>query len=127
MEENGYKSNLWLYDAEAETYSQLTTFDKEKGFSWLDDETILFPGMRNPKDKERVGKGEVFTVFYKISINGGEAREAFRIPMAVHQIKKVDSTRFLLTATFNAQRPSLQGMSDEEKTEELKRRKEEKD
>src|SRR5690554_6475248 len=127
MEENGYKSNLWLYDAEAETYNQLTTFDKEKGFSWLDDETILFPGMRNPKDKERVGKGEVFTVFYKISINGGEAREAFRIPMAVHQIKKVDSTRFLLTATFNAQRPSLQGMSDEEKTEELKRRKEEKD
>lgn len=127
LEENGYNSNLWLHDVKAGTSSQLTAFDKEKGFIWLNDEHILFPGMRNPKDKEKAGNGEVFTVFYKISIKGGEAREAFRVPLGIRGIKKLDDTRFLFTATYNANRPSLEGMSDEEKGKELKNRKEDKD
>ena len=124
MEENGYNSNLWLLDVKANKYSQLTAFDKEKGFLWLDNEHILFPGMRNPKDKEKVTNGEVISVFYKISIKGGEAREAFRIPLTVSGIKSVDGTRFLLTATYNPNRPSLEGMTDEDKAKELKKRKE---
>ena len=127
LEENGYKSNLWLYDVSNGRYSQLTAFDKEKGFIWLDDEHILFPGMRNPRDKEKAESGQEFTVYYKISIKGGEAREAFRIPLAVGSIKKLDAARFLLTATFNTHRPSLEEMSDEERAKELKRRKEDKD
>lgn len=127
MEENGYISNLWLYEVKADRYFQLTAFDKEKGFIWLDDEHLLFPGMRNPKDKEKAGNGEVFTVYYKISIRGGEAREAFRIPLAVRNMVKLDHTQFLLTATFNPKRPSLEGMAEEEKARELRKRKEEKD
>lgn len=127
MEDNGYNSNLWLYDVAGDSCTQLTAFDKEKGFIWLDDENILFPGMRNPKDKEKAKGGEVFSVYYKISIKGGEAQEAFRVPLAVKGIKVLPDNRYLLTATFNPNKPSLDGMSDEEKTKELKRRKEEKD
>ncbi len=127
LEENGYQSNLWLYDVRGGQYSQLTAFDKEKGFIWLDDEHILFPGMRNPRDKEKADSGQLFTVYYKISIHGGEAREAFRIPLAVESIKKLDATRFLFTATFNPNRPSLEEMTDEDRAKELKKRKEEKD
>ncbi len=127
LEGNGYQSNLWLYDVRGGQYSQLTAFDKEKGFIWLDDEHILFPGMRNPRDKEKADSGQLFTVYYKISIHGGEAREAFRIPLAVESIKKLDATRFLFTATFNPNRPSLEEMTDEDRAKELKKRKEEKD
>jgi len=127
LEENSYKSNLWLYDVKEKNYTQLTAFDKEKGFIWLDDENILFPGMRNPRDKEKLEGGEVFTVFYKINIHGGEAREAFRVPLAVRSFKNLDGTRFLLTATYNPNKPSLEEISDEEKAKELKKRKEERD
>ncbi len=127
MEDNDYNSNLWLYDVAGDGYTQLTAFDKEKGFIWLDDENILFQGMRNTKDKEKAKGGEVFSVFYKISIKGGEAQEAFRIPLAVKGIKLLADNRFLLTATYNPNRPSLDGMNDEEKAKELKKRKEEKD
>lgn len=126
MEDNGYASNLWLFDAREESCTQLTAADKEKGFIWLDDEHILFPGMRNPRDKEKAENGEVFTVFYKICIHGGEAKETFRVPLAVRGFKKLDDTRFLFTATYNPNRPNLDGMSDEDKAKELKKRKEEK-
>lgn len=126
MEENGYASNLWLYNVDEDSATQLTAADKEKGFIWLDDEYILFPGMRNPRDKEKAEKGEAFTVFYKISIKGGEAMEAFRVSLAARGIKKIDDNLFLLTATYNPHRPSLEEMSDEEKAKELKKRKDEK-
>lgn len=127
LEENGYQSNLWLYDIGGRKCSQLTAFAKEKGFFWLDDECILFPGLRSPKDKEKAEGGQVFTVYYKISIKGGEAQEAFRIPLAAREIKHLTGDRYLLTAVFNPSRPSLEEMSEEEKAKELKKRKEDKD
>lgn len=127
MEENGYQSNLWLYDVVAGNCTRLTGLGEEKGFVWLDDENILFPGMRNPKDKEKAKNGEVFTVYYRINIKGGEAQEAFRIPLAVKGIKPLTGSRYLLTATYNPHRPNLDSLSDEEKAKELKKRKEEKD
>jgi dipeptidyl aminopeptidase/acylaminoacyl peptidase len=127
LEENTYRSNLWLYDVKEGSFSQLTAFDKEKGFTWLDDEHILFPGQRNPKDKEKAESGEVFTVYYQICIKGGEAREAFRVPLAVRELKQIKGTQYLLTANFNRRRPPLDQLSDEDKAKELKRRKDERD
>lgn len=127
LEENNYRSNLWVYDAESGQIFQLTALDKEQSFIWLDDEHILFPGLRNLQDKEKQEAGQVFTVYYKISIRGGEAREAFRIPLAVRTLVKVDANRFLFTAVFNSRRPDLENLNEEEKAAELKKRKEEKD
>ncbi len=127
LEENGYKSHLWLYDLDKERCLQLTALGRERSFTWLNDDEILFASIRDPKDQERQKKGEDFTVFYRINIHGGEAREAFRIPMRAGDIKPLGENRFLLTCIYNPDRPDLSSLSDREKEAELKRRAEEKD
>ncbi len=125
MEENGYKSNLWLYRVEDGACFQLTAADKEKGFIWLDDSTILFPAMRNPKDREKAANGEPLTVFYSINIHGGEATEAFRLPLEVRAFRKATEDKYVMTVSWHPQRPSLEDMSDQDKAAELKKRKDE--
>lgn len=127
LEENGYSSTLWLYDTGTGKIFQLTAFAEEKGFIWLDDsEHILFPGVRNPGDKKRQKEGEEFTIFYKINIRGGEAGEAFRIPMAAKSIRQLDEKRFVFAAVHNPRRLPLDSFSADKREEELKRRKAEK-
>ncbi len=125
MEENAYKSNLWLYRLEDSACFQLTAADKEKGFIWLDDSNILFPGMRDPKDKEKAANGEPLTVFYRINIHGGEATEAFRLPLEVRSFHKAAGDKYVMTVFWHPGRPSLEELSDQEKAVELKKRKEE--
>lgn len=128
LEDNTYDSNLWLYDLTLNKYHQLTTFNKERSYIWLqDNETILFQGVRDSKDKKKLEDGDEFTQFYKLNIRGGEAVKAFKIPMLVETIVEVDEDTFLFTGIHKVGRKSLIGLSDAEKVEELKSRKEEKD
>ncbi|MEW9082832.1 alpha/beta hydrolase family protein [Caldanaerobacter subterraneus] len=127
VEENKYLSNIWVLDTKTKKYFQLTSFNEERGFVWLDDDYILFAGSRNPKDKEKAESGEEFTKYYKINIHGGEAVEAFVIPKKVTEILPVDDDTFLLIALYNVNKKDLEGLSEEEKKKELERRKEEKD
>lgn len=126
LDSNEYRSHLWLYNLENESCLQLTGLGKERSFAWLNDDEILFSALRNPKDQERQKKGEEFTVFYKISVHGGEAVEAFRVPRTVLGIKPLPGERFLLTCVYNPKRPDLSTMSEQDKAEELKKREEEK-
>ena len=101
LEENGYKSNLWIHDLQKERHFQLTTLNKERSFIWLSNsEDILFSGLRNPKDQEKQKQGEELTVFYRINIHGGEALEFFRVPLKVQAIQELQNERFLLTVTY---------------------------
>ena len=127
MEENKYLSNLWLLEVKTKKYFQLTSFNEETNFVWLDEENILFSGCRNPKDKEKLENGEEFTRYYKINIHGGEAIEAFTIPKILADIRPIDKNTFLIAARYNIYEKELEGLSEEEKREELKKRKEEKD
>lgn len=128
VEENKYLSNLWLYDVESEKYFKLTGFNKESSFIWQQDsENILFSSIRNDKDKEKKEAGEEFTQFYRISINGGEAQEAFRVPKNVGSIKEIDENTYLISANYNPTKKDLNLLDEKEKSEELKRRKEDKD
>lgn len=128
LEDNTYDSNLWLYDLTLNKYHQLTAFNKERSYIWLqDNETILFQGVRDSKDKKKLEDGDEFTQFYKLNIRGGEAVKAFKIPMLVDTIVEVDEDTFLFTGIHKVGGKSLIGLSDAEKVEELKSRKEEKD
>lgn len=128
VEENKYKSNLWLYRIADDKYFQLTSFDEESMFIWTDDsENIIFSGTRNPKDKEKQKEGEEFTQYYKINIYGGEALPTFRIPKTVTSIKVIDNENYIFTAIYDFNKPDINKMSDEEKVKEKKRLKEEKD
>ena len=127
FEENKYLSNLWIMDVESEKYKQLTAFDSERSFLWLDDENIIFPDVRDSKDKEKLQELEEFTQFYKINIQGGEATKYFRIPRKVSSIKKVDDDTFIFTSQYKIDEKDINALSDEEKRKELKEKKEEQD
>ncbi|WP_432664280.1 S9 family peptidase [Wukongibacter baidiensis] len=127
VDENKYLSNLWLYRVKEDKYIQLTSFDQERSFIWMDDgEHILFSGMRNSKDKEKREAGEEFTQYYKININGGEAKKAFRVQKNVGTIKELDKNTFLFTASSHIEKSELYELSEEDRAKELKERKEEK-
>lgn len=128
MEDNGYDSNLWLYEGGEEGPRQLTGFNQEGNFLWLQDgKHLIFSSTRDKKDKERLEKGEVFTKYYRIHIYGGEAQPYFTIPLRVTGIKQVDEDTFLFTAVDHPLMKDLSNCSEEEKAKELKKRKEEKD
>ena len=128
VEENKYISNLWLYDVKDRNYFRFTGFNKESSFIWQEDsENILFSGVRNDKDKEKKEAGEDFTQYYKININGGEAQEAFRVPMNISSIKEINEYTYLISAVYNPMKKNLYLLDEKEKEDELKRRKEEKD
>lgn len=127
LEENKYNSNLWIFDVENRKYKQLTSFNSEKSFLWIDNENIIFPDIRDAKDKERKDSGEEFTQYYKININGGEAVKYIRIPRNVNSIKVVDSNTYMFISQYNPKNKDLNLLGEEEKARELKERKEEKD
>ena len=126
LTENSYQSHLWIYDSKQGSSFQLTGLGQERSFSWLNDEEILFAATRKAKDQERQKKGEEFTVFYKINIQGGEAQETFRLPLSVQNIKPLTKDRYLLTCKCDPARPDPTSLSEEELAEEFKKREEEK-
>lgn len=127
VEENKYLSNLWILDVESEKYYKLTSFDSERSFLWLDNENIIFPDVREDKDKEKLKNGEEFTQYYKINIHGGEAEKFLRVNKSISSIKIIDENTYIFTAEYNGNQKELYLLSDEEKDKELKARKDEKD
>lgn len=128
VEDNKYLSNLYLYNVENKSCRQLTSADKEGNFIWDgDSNSVIFQSLRDDKDKEKKKKGDEFTQYYKININGGEALKDFRVSMDVTSIKQVDENTYLLTAAYNSSKPSLEGLSDKEKAAKQEELEEEKD
>lgn len=128
VEDNEYLSNLWLYNTENKKYFKLTGFNKESSFIWQkDSENILFSGIRNNKDNEKKEAGEEFTQFYRINIKGGEAEEAFRIPINISSINEINEHTYLLTAKHNPMKKELYLLDEKGKADELKKRKEDRD
>lgn len=127
LDENKYLSNIYIYNNEDQKSIQFTSFDQERGFIWKDSENIIFPAIRNEKDKKRKEDGEEFTVFYKINIRGGEAKKEFEIPLNVNSYKFLDENRLMVSAMFDPNYKDLKELEPKEKEEYLKKRKEDKD
>ena len=76
---NGYRSYLYL--RRDGKLKKLTSFGAERSFQYLDEDTILFPGRREEGDKESIESR-----WYRISLSGGEAEEAYVFPIPVSRI-----------------------------------------
>ena len=76
---NGYRSYLYL--RRDGKLKKLTSFGKESSFQYLDEDTILFPGRREEGDK-----GAIDSRWYRISLSGGEAEEAYAFPIPVSRV-----------------------------------------
>ena len=100
-DENGYRSNLWLYRLADEELLQLTSSDKDLDYDWgADGRHLLFLSRRGEDEKD---EGEKTTV-YRIGIDGGEAVEAMTIEKKVDSIRVVDEARILVTAVDDLRR-----------------------
>ncbi len=96
--DNTYKGNLHLYDLEKKEVRQLTSGGDAKSYVWTENNTLLFPASRNPENKKKAGAGEEITSFYEICPCGGEAAEAFTVPLKVTGIRTLTGGRYLLTS-----------------------------
>ena len=96
---NGYQHFLYLYDGKH--HRQLTGTGKESLYFWQDDKTLLFSNIRDEKDKEALEKGEERTVFYRLSLDGGEALKAFTIPLTVMGIKPIRQDQYILYVHYD--------------------------
>ena len=81
--ENCYDSCLWTMDLSDGSVQKLTSGRKERNFSWIDGETLLFAGCREKEYKDKIEDGETWTCFYTIGLHGGEAEFSFAVPYAV--------------------------------------------
>ena len=119
-EHNDYRSYVHISDG-TDSF-QLTGTGKDSMYLWDDDKTILFANMREDSDREAVKKGEERTVFYRISINGGEAHRAFAIPLNVTEIKKVKAHLYAFTADYHLLYSHMYILSEEERNKVIKER-----
>lgn len=98
MEENRYRSDLWRWKDGAAV--RLTSLGDAAGF-WLTDEGIIFPALREKKDRERAERGEPLTVLNLLPYDGGEARELCRLDLALEGLCPLGSGRFIFTASVS--------------------------
>lgn len=101
LKSNSYRSNLWMLETATGKISRLTGGGKERSFSFNGPDSILFPGLRGEADQKAVRDGEQLTVFYEISLHGGEAVEAFRVPLRGASAKRLKEGYYLITASFD--------------------------
>lgn len=124
---NKYLSNIWVLNRTTYEVRKLTALNEEKSLIWLNNDTLLFPSMRDEKLKEKISNGEQWTIFYAININGGEAYEYMRIPMTVNDIKIIAEDKFLITALYNHYGINLHSLDSEEKAKAIEIIKENRD
>lgn len=128
QEKNGYDSAIWTINLEDRSLLQLTAMKDEKNFIWLEDgKTILFSSNRERSGDKKPKPGEAAADFFSISLNGGEARKAFTLPLTVSRLEQIRDGRYLVCAWFDNYLPDLTGMSDHEKQDALKAYEEEQD
>lgn len=110
---NTYQRRLYVWDGKA--HKQLTNGGKESMYLWEDKDTLLFSSLRDKQDQEAVEQGEERTVFYRISLHGGEAIKAFTIPLIVTGIQKLRDGCYACTVDYDLNYSYCYTLSEEEK------------
>lgn len=122
---NNYGSDIYVYkDKKA---LQLTADSKAGFFIFDSNDEILFATNRDKEDKKRSEKQDEFTSFYRISLNGGEAKKAFMVPFNASSIKKISDGLYLLRAEISLDAPEFYKMNDKDKEKVLDERKKNRD
>lgn len=97
LEKNNYPGNLYLADGDGTNVRQLTAGGDAKTYCWSGVDTLLFSAKRSETYQQLAKEDSDFTVFYEISARGGEAKEAFCLPIPVTGIRRINDDLFLLT------------------------------
>jgi len=119
IEDNNYRGDIYVLDVESRQTRRLTSGGDAKGYVWTEDGTLLFSAMRDEKIKKRAEGGEAVSCWYEISPYGGEASLAFTLPIKGGSLRPVDADRFVVSASFDNNRPDLDAMEESERAKAL--------
>ena len=95
---DGYDSDLWLYRAEDDGLTRLTWSGDVKSFVWDGPDAVTFPAQRDPADREKRERGEEWTAFYTLPLDGGCAQRTFAVGLNAKAIGKLDEHVYVLQA-----------------------------
>lgn len=109
LKKDAYEQNIWV--VEQNRHFQLTAFNQESFYIWLDDDSILFSSGRQKDEQNK----SLSTDFFKITLTGGEAIKQFSLPLIVTSLEKLNDDRFVLTALSDVNHPNYHEYSDEKK------------
>ena len=126
-EGTGYTHDLYCYDFSSCRCRQLTSSGDVRGFLFEDDTHILFPADRDQQAKKAAAEGKTLTSYYRLSLEGGEARKAFSLPYRVTSLKKLDDQWVLALISKDLNEISVENLQGQELKKALKQREEEKD
>lgn len=98
LEDNGYRSDLWVYEAGDDSLRQMTWTGDVKSFVWEGDDAVTFPAQRDPGDQAKRARGEEWTAFYTLPLDGGCPRRAFAVGLNATAIGKLDEHVYVLKA-----------------------------
>lgn len=102
-EKNSYDSWAYIADFCTGEVRKLTSFGAESHLLFDSENTLLFSSVRKHEDKAKDGKEK--TVFYRLSLKGGEAERAFEIPYSVNDMKKMADGSYVFSATVDLNKP----------------------
>ncbi|MBE5995967.1 MAG: S9 family peptidase, partial [Lachnospiraceae bacterium] len=92
QKKNDYRS--CIYVRKDGKIKKLTNGGKERSFQYLDENTLLFPGMR--EEKADAKEPDLTSRYYKISLDGGEAELAYTFPIPVSKVLPLENGDLLL-------------------------------
>lgn len=91
---DGNKYRSYIYELCGRKIKQLTSGGNERGFQFLDEDTIIFPG-----DRDAGKEPGIETKFYKLSLSGGEAVKAFTFPLPVEKLIPLENGDYIVAAS----------------------------
>ena len=100
---NRYDACIHLLDCESGVSRQLTYDGKTSDPVWEDGHTLLFSTQRGADDKPE--KHRKKTVFYRLDVDGGEARRAFELSMDVGDVRPLGDGRYVVLAEVDLNAP----------------------
>ena len=100
---NSYDSWAYIADFCTGEVRKLTSFGAESHLLFDGEDTLLFSSVRRHEDQAKDGKEK--TVFYRLSLKGGEAERAFELPYAVNDMKKMADGSYVFSATVDLNKP----------------------
>lgn len=106
---------LWVYDHSTGADRPLSSLSPVRAFSWMDNRTILFSGMRGTAGSA----SQDTTTYYALPVDGGEAQPLFTVPMRAGRARRLTDGRFVFTATVDMNRPNLNSLSPPEEASAL--------
>ena len=124
---NGYRSDLWVYEACDHSLRQLTWSGDVHSFIWDNEDELIFPSnSRDEDDLAKQASGEEWTAFYRLSLKGGCAERAFDVGLKAVPLGKLDTHVYVLRARKDLiQEERLRGLCAADRKAELEKLREE--